>query len=78
MNQARSALRVARRVALVVRIRIGRTDAELQLACLFFAAALLTFAWGAPPQVASDQPYKVEYYYKTQWGHQQEFLDLSV
>jgi hypothetical protein len=24
----------------------------------------------------SPKPYAVEYYYKVQWGHQQEFLDL--
>jgi hypothetical protein len=41
-----------------------------------FAAPLL--AQGAPPQGGSDQPYTVEYYYKTQWGHQQEFLDLFL
>jgi len=33
---------------------------------------------GAPPQVAPDQPYTVEYYYKTPWGHQQEFLQLFL
>jgi hypothetical protein len=33
---------------------------------------------GAPPQVAPDQPYAVEYYYKVQWGHQQEFLQLFL
>ena len=26
----------------------------------------------------ADQPYAVEYYYKVQWGHQQEFLDLFL
>ena len=36
------------------------------------------FAQGAPPQGAADQPYTVEYYYKTQWGHQQEFLQLFL
>ena len=36
------------------------------------------FAQGAPPQGRSDQPYAVEYYYKVQWGHQQEFLDLFL
>jgi len=36
------------------------------------------FAQGAPPQGAPDQPYTVEYYYKVQWGHQQEFLDLFL
>src|ERR1700735_3852975 len=33
---------------------------------------------GAPPQGGADQPYAVEYYYKVQWGHQQEFLDLFL
>ena len=31
-------------------------------------------AQGAPPQGGAEQPYTVEYYYKLQWGHQQEFL----
>jgi hypothetical protein len=35
-------------------------------------------AQGAPPQASADQPYSVEYYYKVQWGHQQEFLDLFL
>ena len=35
-------------------------------------------AQGAPPQGGADQPYAVEYYYKVQWGHQQEFLDLFL
>ena len=35
-------------------------------------------AQGAPPQGGSDQPYTVEYYYKAQWGHQQEFHDLFL
>jgi hypothetical protein len=35
-------------------------------------------AQGAPPQGAPDQPYTVEYYYKVQWGHQQEFLDFFL
>src|ERR1700676_3841554 len=35
-------------------------------------------AQGAPPQAAADQPYTIEYYYKVQWGHQQEFLDLFL
>jgi hypothetical protein len=43
---------------------------------LMGGAALL--AQGAPPQGAADQPYTVEYYYKVQWGHQQEFLDLFL
>src|SRR5207247_11227991 len=35
-------------------------------------------AQGAPPQVAADQPYTMEYYYKVHWGHQQEFLQLFL
>jgi hypothetical protein len=35
-------------------------------------------AQGAPPQGAADQPYTMEYYYKVQWGHQQEFLQLFL
>src|SRR6478672_12929056 len=40
--------------------------------------ALPLAAQGAPPQNAPDQPYVMEYYYKVQWGHQQEFLQLFL
>ena len=47
---------------------------------LIFAASLIPAAraQGAPPQGAADQPYTVEYYYKCQWGHQAEFLQLFL
>ena len=45
---------------------------------LLFPLALPLLAQGAPPQVAADQPYTMEYYYKVQWGHQQEFLQLFL
>jgi len=47
---------------------------------LAFAASFATplIAQGAPPQSAADQPYTIEYYYKCQWGHQQEFLQLFL
>lgn len=49
---------------------------------LFVAFALVSsthiIAQGAPPQGGADQPYTVEYYYKVQWGHQQEFLELFL
>jgi hypothetical protein len=49
------------------------------LAALFLTlAALPVCAQGAPPQGGADQPYAMEYYYKTQWGHQQEFLSLFL
>src|SRR5947207_8235907 len=38
----------------------------------------LAAAQGSPPQSAADQPYTMEYYYKVQWGHQQEFLQLFL
>ena len=41
-----------------------------------FARPLL--AQGAPPQGAPEQPYTMEYYYKVQWGRQQEFLQLFL
>jgi hypothetical protein len=41
-----------------------------------FAAPLS--AQGAPPQGGAGQPYAVEYYYKCQWGHQEEFLHLFL
>ncbi|MGZ7064569.1 MAG: hypothetical protein ACXVJL_14370 [Candidatus Angelobacter sp.] len=48
----------------------------LSLALSLFALPLA--AQGAPPQGAADQPYTMEYYYKLQWGHQQEFLQLFL
>ncbi len=51
---------------------------NLLLALLASAFAMTLFAQGAPPQGGADSPYAMEYYYKTQWGHQQEFLDLFL
>lgn len=52
----------------------------LVLLAVVFAGSLTPqlMAQGAPPQGGADQPYTVEYYYKVQWGHQQEFLDLFL
>src|SRR5437899_8204139 len=46
------------------------------LLCSFSAVPL--FAQGAPPQGSPNQHYTMEYYYKVQWGHQQEFLQLFL
>ena len=48
------------------------------LLAISFAASLNAplKAQGAPPQSGAGQPYVVEYYYKCQWGHQEEFLNL--
>ena len=35
-------------------------------------------AQGAPPQSPAGKPYTIEYYYKCQWGHQEEFLQLFL
>src|SRR5881398_3350548 len=45
---------------------------------LFCFATYSLLAQGAPPQGSADQPYTMEYYYKVQWGHQQEFLQLFL
>lgn len=52
-----------------------KTRLFVLLLCLVSSAA---FAQGAPPQGSADQPYVMEYYYKVQWGHQQEFLQLFL
>ena len=51
---------------------------HILLALLFSVCAQPLLAQGAPPQQAADQPYAMEYYYKVQWGHQQEFLQLFL
>jgi hypothetical protein len=51
---------------------------NLILTLLLAAAAQPLLAQGAPPQGAADAPYTMEYYYKVQWGHQQEFLQLFL
>lgn len=49
------------------------------LAVVFLGSwAVAARAQGAPPVGGPNQPYTVEYYYKCQWGHQQEFLDLFL
>src|SRR5512142_950473 len=51
---------------------------KARLTLVLLAWALPLLGQGAPPQGAADQPYTVEYYYKVQWGHQQEFLQLFL
>ena len=55
---------------------------RIVLALLLFAFALplaqSAVAQGAPPQSSANSPYTIEYYYKVQWGHQQEFLQLFL
>jgi hypothetical protein len=51
---------------------------NIVLALLLTITARTILAQGAPPQGGADQPYTMEYYYKVQWGHQQEFLQLFL
>ncbi len=51
---------------------------NILLTLLLSVVARPLLAQGAPPQGVPDQPYVMEYYYKVQWGHQQEFLQLFL
>ena len=51
---------------------------NILLTLLLSVVARPLLAQGAPPQGTPDQPYAMEYYYKVQWGHQQEFLNLFL
>ena len=51
---------------------------RILLPLLLCLGAPALFSQGAPPQGAPDKPYAMEYYYKVQWGHQQEFLQLFL
>ena len=46
------------------------------LAVLLFAVIALSVAAPAQSAPAADRPFVVEYYYKTKWGHAEEFLKL--
>ena len=48
------------------------------IAFLFAVLTLPMLAQGAPHQAGANEPYTMEYYYKVQWGHQQEFLELFL
>jgi len=50
----------------------------LLLSLLPSLAASAAHAQGAPPSPGANTPYTIEYYYKVQWGHQQEFLNLFL
>ena len=50
----------------------------MKILVFVLVCSALLLGQGAPPQAAADQPYTMEYYYKVQWGHQQEFLHLFL
>jgi len=51
---------------------------NILLTLLLSVVARPLLAQGAPPQGGPNDPYIMEYYYKVQWGHQQEFLNLFL
>ena len=57
-------------------MKISSQALSLSLSLLALAQPLA--AQGPPPQGGANQPYTMEYYYKVQWGHQQEFLQLFL
>ena len=60
--------------------RLHAQDLSRYFSSVFFAGSVAAplIAQGAPAQGTADQPYTIEYYYKVQWGHQQEFHDLFL
>jgi hypothetical protein len=57
---------------------MGRILLAAFILLLAASCAAPLFAQGAPPESPAGQPYAVEYYYKVQWGHQEEFLNLFL
>ena len=57
-------------------MKISSQALSLSLSLLALGQPLV--AQGSPPQGGSNQPYTMEYYYKVQWGRQQEFLQLFL
>ncbi len=51
---------------------------NILVVALLSLAPVALLAQGAPPQGGANAPYAMEYYYKIQWGHQQEFLQLFL
>lgn len=60
------------------RSKLKDTMRHLLLVLFISACARPLLAQGSPAHLAADQPYTMEYYYKVQWGHQQEFQQLFL
>src|SRR5881392_2967022 len=59
----------------------GLLETDMKTAVLLALLAIFApnlVAQGAPPQGSPDKPYVMEFYYKVQWGHQKEFLNLFL
>ena len=61
-----------------MQLRLRRTLFALLAFAMFVGVSRPLAAQGAPAKSAAGGPYAIEYYYKCQWGHQQEFLDLFL
>ncbi len=65
-----------------MQIPISKARRRLAMAVLGLAALLWSSTTGAAARQGGtaaegkDQPYVIEYYYKTKWGHAEEFLAL--
>jgi hypothetical protein len=59
-------------------MKMRRMVWSLVLLAVAALAGTAVWAQGPPPQGDAGAPYTMEYYYKLQWGHQQEFLDLFL
>ena len=57
-------------------MKISSHALSLSLSLLALGQPLV--AQGSPAQGGANQPYTMEYYYKVQWGRQQEFLQLFL
>jgi hypothetical protein len=58
--------------------RTLRHNLRMRLLAVVLLAAAPLLGQGAPARSGADQPYTVEYYYKIQWGRQQEFMQLFL
>jgi hypothetical protein len=65
-----------------MQIKISKTKRFVSIAVVAFSALLWSSTLGAGARQTAmaaegkEQPYVIEYYYKTQWGHAEEFLAL--
>jgi len=72
---------ISRPVTNMATIAVNPIGDPMKITLLPLALSLLASplaAQGAPPQGGANQPYTMEYYYKVQWGHQSEFLQLFL
>lgn len=77
-SERKSQVEFKRRSEEKSRVMGGLMRNTLLLMMIVAVAAAVSWGQGAPPQGGADQAYVMEYYYKVQWGHQHEFLQLFL